>query len=83
MEPNSTITLADCERYVGQAASYTGASGKRVGILCVLDCSKKTAGPSPAEDGISILRVNAPGDEMCIVTVLIQGNLPRPSDLSR
>ncbi|MDE2165533.1 MAG: hypothetical protein KGJ66_04255 [Alphaproteobacteria bacterium] len=82
-EPGTKLTLRDCEKYVDQAASYVASTGKRIGILCVLDCSPKAAPPFPADEGIGVLRIKTPENELCVGTVLIQGNLARPSDLSR
>lgn len=35
------MALEDCKTYLGQTTSYVGANGKRLGVLCVLDCSPK------------------------------------------
>ena len=78
---DQALSLRDCQRYVGQASSYAAGSDKRVGVLCVLDGSIKTDQPFPAEDGIGILRTD--DDSVAVVTLLIQGNLTHPSDLSR
>ncbi len=75
------LSLPDCQRYVRQTSSYVAGSDKRVGVLCVLDGSRKIEQPFPAEDGVGILRTN--DDSVAVATVLIQGNLARPSDLSR
>jgi hypothetical protein len=56
-------------------------SDKRIGVLCVLDGSPKAEEPFPPEDGIGILKTA--DDAVAVVTVLIQGNLTRPSDLTR
>jgi hypothetical protein len=75
------LRLPDCRRFVGQASTYAAGSDKRVGVLCVLDGSPKSEPPFPAEEGIGILRTE--DDAIAVVTVLLQGSLPRPSDLSR
>jgi hypothetical protein len=46
VEPAKRLTLADCNQFVGQTTSYAHGSGKRVGVLCVLDCSPKTHAPA-------------------------------------
>jgi|HubBroStandDraft_4_1064222.scaffolds.fasta_scaffold314168_1 hypothetical protein len=53
-------------------------SDKRVAVLCG---SRKVEQPFPAEDGIGVLKTA--DDAVAIVTVLLQGNLARPSDLTR
>lgn len=75
--------LADCEAFVDQTVSYAVASGKRVGVLCVLDCSPKDSPPFPTDEGLGVLQRATAGPPVCIVTVLIQGNLARPSQHSR
>jgi hypothetical protein len=80
-ENDAPLRLPDCQRFVGQTSSYTAGSDKRVGVLCVLDGSPKTEQPFPPEDGISIL--TTADNAVAIVTVLMQGNLARPSDLTR
>jgi hypothetical protein len=79
----SPVTMGDCEQFADQTISYVVATGKRVGILCVLDSSPKHAPPFPAEEGIAVLIRRPKEYAIRIVTVLIQGNLARPSDLSR
>ncbi len=83
-ESEKTLTLADCAAFAEQTVSYIVATGKRVGILCVLDNSPKRAAPFPADAGLDVLIVN-PAKEapVYVVAVLIQGHLARPSDLSR
>jgi len=82
-EDERNLTVADCAAFAAQTVSYVVATGKRVGILCVLDNSPKRSAPFPADAGIDVLTVkrveNAP---VYVVVVLIQGNLIRPSDLS-
>ncbi|MCP4406811.1 MAG: hypothetical protein GY807_03455 [Gammaproteobacteria bacterium] len=82
-EPDRRLNLEDCNQFIEQLGSYVVGSGKRLGILCVLDCSPKTAGAYPAEDGIGILFRKGGESTLPVVTIIIQGNLPRPSDLSK
>lgn len=82
-EDSELMTLKRCERFTEQTASYIVASGKRIGILCVLDNSPKNSHAFPAEEGIGILSRPTDDAEIHIVTVIIQGNLARPSDLSK
>jgi hypothetical protein len=83
VESDRRLTLTDCQQFIEQTASYVIGKGKSVGILCVLDCSPKDAGPNPAEDGIGILRRGSSAEGVSIVTVIVQGNHPRPSSHSR
>jgi hypothetical protein len=70
------LAVSDCIRFLGQTAMYAVGTGKRVGILCVLDNSPKSSAPFPAPDGIEILEHPVQTGSVYVVTVLIQGNLP-------
>lgn len=80
VEPKRNMALADCQRYVEQAAAYAVGSGKRVAVLCVLDASPKQAAGYPAEDCIGVLQAQS---GIPIVTILVQGGFPTPSSFSR
>ena len=77
------LKLADCRRYAPQAAAYAVGLGKRLAVLSVLDSSPKVDGAFPMEDGIGVFLEDASGLEVCVVVVLMQANLVRPSSLSR
>jgi hypothetical protein len=83
VEVTQNITLQDCDRFLGQTTSYVAANGKRLGVLCVLDCSEKKRPAFPAEDGIGILVQQSSETSIYAITILIQGNLARPSSFSR
>jgi hypothetical protein len=80
-ENGRLLGLADCQQFVGQTSAYAAGSDKRVAVLCVLDGGRKVKPPFPADEGIGILRTE--DNSVAVVTLLIQGNLARPSDLSR
>jgi hypothetical protein len=82
-EPTKKLLPDDCKKYVSQAASYAVGTNRRVAVLCVLDCSPKKQGPFPMEDGLSVHAIDTGTSPVYIVTLLIQGNLAKPSDLSR
>jgi hypothetical protein len=73
----------DCKRYASQPASYAAGTNRRVAVLCVLDCSLKTDVPFPAEDGLFVYPVDTGTSPIYIATSLVQGNLAKPSSLSR
>jgi hypothetical protein len=77
------LNLDDCRRYAPQAAAYAVGLGKRLAVLSVLDSSPKTEGAIPVEDCIDIFLENISNLSVCIVVVLVQANLVRPSALSR
>jgi hypothetical protein len=82
VEDKQSITLQHCDRYLPQTASYVAANRKRLGVLCVLDCSVKKRPAFPAEDGIGILVHELSETAIFVITILIQGNLALPSSLS-
>lgn len=71
----------DCAPYFAQTASYAVAKSKRTVILCVLDTSEKSTSPQSLERLLGISYHDESGVWICIL--VIQGNLTRPSDLSR
>ncbi|HEY4091623.1 MAG TPA: hypothetical protein VGN46_08920 [Luteibacter sp.] len=74
-------SVEQCESFLGQTASYAVAKSKRTAILCVLDSSNKKTAPVPPEALLDI-RTQAQG-AVSICVLVIQGNLARPSALSR
>ena len=82
-EPSKRLILEDCEQFLEQTTSYVVASGRRLGVLCVLDCSKKKEPVFPVEDAIGVLVRQASNTPIYVITILMQGNLARPSSFSR
>lgn len=80
--PKGVKALEDCQAYVEQTASYAVAKEKRIAMLCVLDCSTKSAAPWPAAESIAILESQSPAN-VSVITVVVQGNITRPSKLSK
>ncbi|MGU1667614.1 hypothetical protein ACSETN_26350 [Pseudomonas aeruginosa] len=80
--PAGVKAVEDCQAYVEQTASYAVAKEKRVAVLCVLDCRTKTAAPWPAGEGIAILKSQPPAN-VSVITIVVQGNITRPSKLSK
>ena len=76
------ITLSDCSKFIEQTISYAVGQNKRLGLLCILDMSKKRNAPVPAEDYLDILE-SPSHSGIKIITLIIQGNLALPSDLSK
>lgn len=83
VENEKRLRLEDCVAYTDQVATYAVAKSKSIGVLCVLDCSKKVSSPLPAEQLLGILKTRSEESVVWIVTVVVQGNFPVPSDLSR
>lgn len=77
------VTQDDLIRFSLQAAAYAVSSDKTVAMLCVLDGSPKKGPPLPLTETVRIIPVQ-PGDRpIYVMSFLVQGNLARPSDLSR
>jgi hypothetical protein len=74
-------SVDQCESFLAQTASYAVAKSKRTAILCVLDSSHKKTSPVPPEALLDI-RSQAQ-DAVSICVLVIQGDLARPSALSR
>jgi hypothetical protein len=83
VEDTQNVTLQDCHKFLAQTASYVAANGKRLGVLCVLDCSVKRRPAFPAEDGVGVLVHQISETPIYAITILIQGNLTVPSSFSR
>ena len=77
------LTRDDCGAFIGQTTAYTVGTGKRIGILCVLDNSQKSSPAFPAEEGIWLHSSPTEEGTVEIVVILLQGGLPIPSALSR
>ncbi|KQZ33801.1 hypothetical protein [Caulobacter sp. Root1472] len=82
-ERKRALSLDDCRQFASQAATYAVGTNRLVSILCVLEATPKNATPFPVEDGIQIVPVQTAGSPVYVITCLVQGGVPRPSDLSR
>ena len=81
-ERKKNLRPEDCKKFAEQAASYAVGTNRLISLLCVLDCSPKTAPPFPVEDGILIIPVETKSAPVYVITFLVQGGLPKPSSLS-
>lgn len=80
VESSTLFALEDGKRFAYQAASYAVAKGKKTAVLCVLDCSSKSGPPRDPAQLVSLLSLEN-GVQVCVL--VIQGNLQKPSALSR
>jgi hypothetical protein len=87
VEPNTYVEVDRVEGYSQQAAQYAAGSDRRLAILCVLDCAAKTSAPGSVANDIALRLVSPPGKAagipLLLGVVIVRGNLPRPSDLSK
>lgn len=74
------IDVGDGQKFVEQAAAYAVGASKRVAVLGILNAPNRSAAANPASDGIGLLTAQS---GLPVITVVIQGQLSRPSDLSR
>lgn len=80
VEKSALFALEDGRRFTNQTASYAVAKGRKTAVLCVLDCSPKNGPPrDPAQ--LAGLQSLENGVQVCVL--IIQGNLQKPSALSR
>lgn len=80
---DSPLKEEDLSRFALQAAAYAVSSDKTIAILCVLDGAAKNSPPIPMAEAIRVIPVQ-PGDRpIYVIAFVLQGNLARPSDLSR
>jgi hypothetical protein len=85
-EQDQFVTADTASAFVQQTAQYVAGSDRRLGILCILDCSDKIQAPGLVGNDIFLVPVpprSGSGVPILIAVVIIRGNLPRPSDLSR
>lgn len=80
------VTRDDLLKFIPQIVQYVAGSDKRFGVLCILDASLKDSSAGSVADDISYEASMGPtgaGLPIGIGTVIVRGNLPKPSSLSR
>lgn len=80
------VARDDLLKFIPQTAQYIVGSDKRLGVLCVLDASPKETAAGSVADDISYEASQGPtgdGLPIGIGTVIVRGNLPKPSSLTR
>jgi hypothetical protein len=85
VDDSHLMTTDDGDRFIPQTAQYVVGSDRRLGILCLLDCSPKTAPPSSPANDIDLKAVPPPTGgkwPVYITVVIIRGNLAKPSSMS-
>jgi hypothetical protein len=85
VEGGKAVSVDDARSYSDQEAQYVAGSDRRLGIISVLDFSKKESPPGVPSNDIGLLSI-APatgGAPLLLGVVIIRGNLRRPSDYSK
>ncbi|MBG0810426.1 hypothetical protein IY145_13705 [Methylosinus sp. H3A] len=80
---DAPLSTKELEKYSLQASAYAVGSDKTIAILCVLDGSEKKAPPTPMVEAIKVIPVQPNDRPIYVIAFIIQGNLAKPSTLSR
>ncbi|MGH2714749.1 MAG: hypothetical protein ACRDM7_12845 [Thermoleophilaceae bacterium] len=85
VEKNTTATLENAHRYLGQPTQYAASSGAQLTILCILDMTAKQSPVGVVGNYIGLIEpalhgLTDPAYPSRVAVVIINGNLPLPSD---
>ena len=85
VEKNTTATLENAHRFLGQPTQYAASSGAQLAILCVLDMTEKKSPVGVVGNYIGLIEpglhgLTDPAYASRVAVVIINGNLPLPSD---
>ena len=83
VENKKVLFPKDFSKFFDQTAAYTIGLGKRIGVLSVLETSKKSEPVGVVEDDIEVFIHQAGQSSIVIVVVVIRGGFPKPSSYSR
>ena len=86
--PEKTITVEESHRYLGQPTDYACDLGAQLSILVILETTAKQAPPGVLENYIGWMQPQLhglvdPRYPSLVGVIIINGNLPKPSDFSR
>ncbi len=83
VENSKVLFPKDFSKFFDQTAAYAIGLGKRIGVLCVLEASPKSAPVGLVEDDIEAFVHQIGQSSIVIVVVVIRGGFPKPSSYSR
>lgn len=83
VENEKVIQPKNCTKYFAQTSAYALALGKRIGILCVLESTKKTSPIGLVAEDIEVMSHRVGQSQVLIVVVVIRGGFPKPSSYSK
>lgn len=83
VENSKVLYPKDCEKYFNQTAAYALGLGKKIGVLCVLESTKKDAPVGAPEDDIDSFVHQTGQSSIAIVVVIVRGGYPKPSAYSK
>jgi len=78
------VTRDDLLLHLPQTVQYIAGSDRRFGVLCILDASPKQGAPGSVGDDVSYeasLGPSGRGLQIIVGTIIVRGNLSRPSTL--
>jgi len=73
----------DFEKFFDQTAAYAIGLGKRLGVLAVLEASKKSEPVGIVEDDVEVFFHQSGQSTIAIVVVVVRGGFPKPSSYSK
>lgn len=83
VENDRVLNPKDFIKYFDQTAAYALGLGKKIGVLCVLEASTKSAPVGTPEDDIDVFTHQTGHSSLAIVVVVVRGGFPKPSSYSR
>lgn len=88
VERDVPATLARATDYLGQPTQYATGGQRQLSILVILDMTPKDAPPGVLANSIGLIEpalhgLDDPAYPSRVAVVILNGNLPRPSDWSR
>jgi hypothetical protein len=88
VEKKTPVTLDRAADYLGQATQYASAGQRQLSILAILDMTPKEAPPGVLVNTVGWLEpalagLDDPAYPSRVAVIIINANLPRPSDWSR
>jgi hypothetical protein len=85
VEKKTAAALDTAHRYVGQPTHYAASAGAHLAILCILDMTEKTSPVGAMGNYIGLMEPalhgpTGPAYPSRVAVVIVNGNLPLPSD---
>ncbi|MBE9176795.1 hypothetical protein IQ225_18390 [Synechocystis salina LEGE 06155] len=83
VENSKVLFPKDFSKFFNQTAAYAIGLGKRIGVLSILESSRKSAPVGVVENDIEIFPHQTGQSTIVIVVVVIRGGFPKPSSYSK
>jgi hypothetical protein len=87
VERDTSATIDNASRYLGQPIQYASATGRQLSILCILDITERDTPVGVLANGIGLLRPRLSGQDdpaypSLVGVIIVSAGLPLPSDWS-